>query len=177
MDRRLNHKQRTQTGLTLIELLIVMLIIALTASVVALNAPPPAGKARVAADRLAARIQFASEQAVMTNALIGLELTPARYRFFHYERGEWLPVNAGRLRDGSFPADVAIVFELPESTRRNEPPEKGDAVESIPSPNVFFSPTGETTSVAVDFRARRSHVSLLLDHAGGLKVVRHDDRT
>ena len=153
-----------------------MLIIALTASVVALNAQPPAGRARVEADRFAARIQIASEQAVMTGTLIGLELTPAGYRFVRYERGDWRPVGAGRLRDGVFPADVAIGVELFEMTRRNEPPKEPEAEILLAAPNVLFSPTGETTSMKVDFRAQRRLVSLSLDGAGGLKVVRHDDK-
>jgi len=155
-----------------------MLIIALTASVVALNAPPPAGRANVEADRFAVRINLASEQAVMTGALIGLELTPAAYRFFHYERGDWKPMDSGRLRDGVFPADVAIAFELPDAPRRNEPLQEIDEDDdaSNAAPNILFSPTGETTAVKVDFQARRVRVSLLLDDTGGLKVVRHDDR-
>lgn len=155
-----------------------MLIIALSASVVALNAPPPASRAGVEADRFAVRINLASEQAVMTSALIGLELTPSAYRFFRYDRGDWKPIDSGKMRDGVFPADVAIVVELPDAPRRNEPLEESDKDDdaSDASPNILFSPTGETTAVKVDFQARRARVSLLLDDTGGLKVVRHDDR-
>ena len=173
MDRRLKHRDRRQSGFTLIELLIVLLIIALTASVVALNAPPPTGKARLEADRFAARMQLAAEQAVMTGALIGLELTPSSYRFFRYERGDWRAIDTRQMQEGIFPADVAVAFELADLSRKNEEQQEVSVDEAIAAPNVLFSPTGETTSLTVDFRSRRARVSLILDDAGELEVVRH----
>ena len=152
----------------------MLLIIALTASVVALNAPPPAGKARLEADRFAVRLQLAAEQAVMTGTLIGLELTPSSYRFFRYERGDWRLINAEPLQDGVFPADVAVAFELADLSRENEEQQEVTVDESVAAPNVLFSPTGETTSLAVDFRSRRARVSLALDDAGELEVMRHE---
>lgn len=151
-----------------------MLIIALSAGVVALNAPPPTNMARVEADRFAARVNAASEAAVLNGSLIGLELTEAGYKFFQYERGEWRPAENARLRGGVFPADIAIAFEAPESARRNEDTDEPKRTDETPAPTVFFSPTGETTALEVNFRARRKHITLLLDNAGELKVMRND---
>lgn len=163
-----------QKGLTLIELLIVMLIIAMMASVVALNAPPSPGKARTEADRFAVRLNMASEQSVMTGSLIGLELSATGYRFFRYERGEWRKDGLAPLKDGDFPADVVVEYDLPEPARRNEEAEPDHNDEGAPAPNVFFTPTGETTALDVDFVSRRARMKLSLDHAGGLKVIRND---
>ena len=159
-------------GFTFVELLVVMLITAMAASIVVLNMPPPVGKVRTEADRFAARLAMASEQAIMTGTMIGLELEPSGYEFFEYDRGGWRPLDADVLGGALFPPDVAVDFELPEPARRNEEPREERRDEEVPTPNVFFSPTGETTALEISFQSRRALLALSLDNTGNLEGPR-----
>ena len=149
-----------------------MLIAAIAAGVVVLNMPPPVGKARTEADRFAARLAMASEQAIMTGTVIGLELEPSGYEFFEYDRGGWRPLDAEAFGGGLFPPDIAVDFTLPEPARRNEEPREERRDEDVPTPNVFFSPTGETTALDINFRSRRALLALSLDNTGNLEGPR-----
>ena len=148
----------------------------MTASVVALSTPPPQGQSGKEADRFAARLQFASETAITSGTMIGLELTPTDFTFYRFERGLWAPLEGTAIRNGAFSDDVSVTFDLVDEARLNEPPETVDDEDTAPAPNIFFTPTGETTPVSIEFIADRRRTVMRLGHAGDLEVVRHDSR-
>ena len=185
MVRKLTHTPRGrlpvagQRGLTLIELLVVMLVVAMAAGAVAVNLPPSASEARKEAERFAARLSVAGEQAIMSGTVIGMELEAGGYSFYRYDRGEWRDLSLGSLSAGRFPPEVAVDFTVLEPARRNEDERqrriaeqrgrRADADETVAAPNVFFSPTGETTALAISFKSRRSALALSLDNTGALE--------
>jgi len=150
---------------------VVLLIISLASGVVVLNAPPPASVARTEADRFAARLAAASEQAVMTGTTIGLAVAPEGFSFYTYGRAGWTLIEAAQLRPSAFPAGIGVKIDLPGSINENEKPGAED--ENIDAPTLFFTPTGEATPLEMVFRARRRAWVLSLDRAGAIEVARY----
>ncbi len=160
-----------QRGVTLVELLVVLMIVAMITSVVVLSAPPPRGDARFEGDRFAARVDYAASKAVTAGAYIGMEATESGYRFYEHARGVWIPAADAKLGGEAFSANLAVEMAVFEPARRNEPPDPRKKDEDKPQPNVFFAPTGETTSFVANFRSRRDNVAVRLDAAGKVSVT------
>ena len=81
-----------QAGFTLIELMVVLVIIGLTAAAVVLAIPSPGGGVRGEALRLAARADAARERAMMDNRPVALVLKDGGYAFEWRKGGEWRPI-------------------------------------------------------------------------------------
>jgi general secretion pathway protein H len=169
-----NINARPSAGFTLIELLVVMLIVALMASVVVLNMPPPASQARTEADMFAARLNAAAELAITTGSMIGLELDADGYKFYRYDRGVWNESAERRLAFGAFPPDMGVDFTLVEPAKKNEVTDDKPRDKDLPAPSIFFSPTGETTPLSVDFSTRGAVRSVNLDASGNVRTGRND---
>lgn len=146
-----------------------MLVVAMVAGVVAVNLPPSESEARKEADRFAVRLAVAGEQAIMSGAVFAMDLQADGYRFYRYDRGGWRDVELGSLGAGQFPADISVDFTVLEPSRRNEEVKRERRSDDVPTPNVFFSPTGETTALEISFANRRTALTLSLDNAGALE--------
>ena len=70
-------RRSAQRGFSLVEILIVLALAAMVAGVVVINAPPGRSDVRRAAERLAARFDFAAQDAITKGALIGVRLGEA----------------------------------------------------------------------------------------------------
>ena len=173
MDQRVIIRAKKSAGFTLTELLVVMLILALTASVVVLNIAPPSNKAKDAADIFAAKLNAAAEQAIMTGSLIGLEYDENGYAFYLYDRGAWKESDDFRLGAAAFPGDVSVAFTQTEPAKKNEQTDDKPRDNDAPAPTVFFTPTGETTALIAEFKTRRGDMSVTLDRAGNIKAARN----
>ncbi len=170
MAGELTKRRRANRGLTLVELLVVLAIVALIASVIALNAPAPANDARTEADRFAARLKAASQQAIMTGTVIGLDLNQADYRFYTYHRGDWSLADAAELHADQFPDGVSVSIDIAGAPKTEERQEKV----ADEAPDIFFSPTGETTPMKVELRSKRRLWIVEMDAGGAIQVIRDD---
>jgi len=83
---------RSGNGFTLVELMVVLVIVGLTAAAVVLAMPDPRGALRGEALRLAARADAARERAMMDNRPVALVLKDGGYGFEWRREGEWRPV-------------------------------------------------------------------------------------
>jgi general secretion pathway protein H len=81
-----------EAGFTLVELMVVLVIVGLTAAAVVLAIPSPGGGLRGEALRLAARAEAARERAMMDNKPVALVLKDRGYAFEWRTQGEWHPV-------------------------------------------------------------------------------------
>jgi general secretion pathway protein H len=88
------------TGFSLIEILVVTVILAVVAAAVTLALAGAGGERQLArdADRVAALVGYACEQAELSGRDIGLSLSRGGYRFSRSEHTEWLPLRDGELR-------------------------------------------------------------------------------
>lgn len=83
------HYRHTQVGLTLIELLIVMAILALATSVVIVNAPPLRNPARIAAEEFEIALRGTVDQAVITGGAYRLEVQDTEWRIARLSNAQW----------------------------------------------------------------------------------------
>ncbi len=169
MNRRATIKAR-QRGVSLVEILIVLMIAAMVAGVVVINLPPPRSNAQDAGERFAARVTLAGEQAVTRGEMIGLRLAEDSYSFYRYNRGEWIEMDSAVAGEDSFPEGLTVDLTLADAARKNERSQTKKETEERPRPNILFSPTGETTPFEVSFAQRRSTMRVVQDSAGKVEV-------
>ena len=101
-----------QAGLTLVEMLIVLAIIAVMAGTVAMSIGSGTGRSTEAeARRLAARLELAGDEAMVTGRTIGFAWDRDSYRFVTWKRGKWEDDQAPALEPHALPAGLSIEAE------------------------------------------------------------------
>jgi len=148
--RGLSAGRASRAGFTLVELLMTVAIIGLAAGAVVLSVPDPRPSVAQEAERLAARLTRAREEAVLSNRPVAVETMPGGYAFSSFDGANWSP-----LDDGPF------------GTER-----WGDGVSVSPADpvRVVFDPTGvaepATLTLSRDGRAR----TVMINGAGEVTV-------
>jgi len=89
--------RRSQQGLTLVEFLVVIVILALASSVVLLNAPPSRPEVRKDAERFAARMQLAFDEVITSGENVRVSINAAGYEFQVLRAGEWAGIENDRM--------------------------------------------------------------------------------
>lgn len=79
-------------GFTLVELMVVLTIIGFISAAVVMAIPDPRGRVIEDADRFAARVAAARDEAVVTAAPMGLWVSASGYGFQRREDGRWVPL-------------------------------------------------------------------------------------
>jgi general secretion pathway protein H len=107
-----------RAGFTLVELLMVVAIIGLAAGAVVLSVPDPRPSVAEDAERFAARLSRAREEAILTNRPVEVEATPAGYGFLVFDGARWSALVEGPFGPETWtagtrlePSDVRIVFD------------------------------------------------------------------
>ncbi len=145
MRRRVN-----QNGFTLIEILVVLIIVGLLASLAVVNMAGGSQQRELQEQvrELYLLMQTASEQAVLNNREFGLVLEEGGYRFvaFEDEAEDWSASSERIFRPRSFP-DWLVVTEYLES----DTPRLSSGREDSLRPEVVFYSSGETTAFELEF--------------------------
>lgn len=82
-----------ESGFTLIELMVVLLIIGLAAGAVMLSLPDPRGRLSDEAERFAARTVAARDLAIIEGRPIAVRVTARGYAFDRRQAGAWVPIS------------------------------------------------------------------------------------
>src|SRR3546814_5097889 len=83
-----NSDHAPQSGFTLVELLVVVAIIGFVSAAVVLAMPDPRGRVIDDADRFAALVAAASDEAVTTARPMGVWVSPSGYGFLRRRAGD-----------------------------------------------------------------------------------------
>ena len=163
-----------QRGLTLIEALVVIAIMALLTAVVVATAPPGTTDAEAAARAFRQDVIALSDEAVVTGRALGLAGDALSVLVFTeaWEPARTLGVPVG-VRAMLRPADEVLAPDpVPEGTLLiYRPPGEPDE-EEAPPPPVRFGPTGEVTPFAATFADDRDAWRVTVDAFGDAEVIR-----
>jgi len=99
-----------KNGFTLIELMVVLFIIGLVAGAVVLSLPGDSAALSEDADRFAARVAAARDEAVVSARPIAVWIAPSGYGFDARQDRQWVPLNARTLANRDWkPGTVARI--------------------------------------------------------------------
>ncbi len=146
-----NRNRALRAGFTLVELLMVVAIIGLAAGAVVLSVPDPRPAVAAEAERFAARLVRAREEAIFGARPVAVEATARGYEFSSFDGVEWTP-----LTDGPFGPEMWA---------------EGSMMSPSGAPvRVVFDPSGvadpATLTLARDGRSR----TIAVDGAGEVRV-------
>lgn len=138
-----------QAGFTLLEILVVLIIVGLLASLAVFSFGGSSQQRELKNEvrDLYLLMQTASEQAVLNNRELGLQVIEEGYQFVAYEdeSGDWAASGERLFRPGSFP-EWLVVTKFIES----DAPRLVSAEDELRPDVVFFS-SGETTPFEIEF--------------------------
>lgn len=131
---------RADAGFTLVELMAVCAVVGVAATLVVLNAPRPRSDVRLDAERLAALLTRAREEAALTGRPVRATVDQDGFRFSRRESGRWAPLGVRPFQPRIWSEDSTVTVEGVE----------GPAGEGA----IDFAPTGEAEPATVSiFRA------------------------
>ncbi|MGW8704806.1 GspH/FimT family pseudopilin [Brevundimonas sp. NPDC055814] len=134
-------------GFTLVELMVVIAIIGVAAGAVMLSMPDPRPTLAVEAERFAARLTLAREEAVMTNRPVALRADAAGYGFESFDGAVWTPLT-GVLA-----------------------PEAWGECGAVAAPaRAVFDPTGGADAASVRLEREGQTVTVAIDGAGEVMI-------
>ena len=133
--------RKDRPGVTLVELMMTLVVIGLAAGAVVLSMPDPRPAVGETAERFAARLVRAREEAILTNRIVAVSTDADGYDFAGFDGADWTPLTGPFTRqswDDGVAAPrrpVRIVFD---ATGGAEPAE------------VSLSRDGRTIAIQVD---------------------------
>jgi len=145
---------RARNGFTLVEMMVVIVLVGLMSAVVVLAIPDPRGNLVEEAERLAARLAAARNDAIVQGRAIRMTIDATGYAVERRTGGRWLP--------------AADKLFAPIAWKTGTQP-----VLSAAAPiRVSFDPTGgvsEPTTVALE--RDRATAQVAIDSDGGVRVA------
>jgi general secretion pathway protein H len=148
-----------QRGFTLLELMVVLVIVSIILTFVTLTAggDPRAEQLQRETRRLAALLEMASEEAVLSSQQLAVRFSEEGYEFLVLQGGQWLPLSDDPLlRERTLPEGIELRLELED----NPPPSL--ISEDSDLPQVFLLSSGEMTPFVVTLSAPESEQRFLV---------------
>lgn len=138
-----------RAGFTLVEMLAVTAIAGLAAAAVVLTLPDAGPDLDAEAERLAARLSRARDEAVLTNRPVAVEIGAAGYGFARFDGAAWSPLDEGPFRDEAWSA----------RTRLSGSPLR-----------IAFDPTGASDPARVSLTRDGDRRTVAVDGAGAVSL-------
>lgn len=158
---------RPSSGFTLIEVLVVVVIIAVLvgAAMMSLNLDPQRD-GEDEAQKLAALIRLASQEAVIRGRELAVEIKPDSYRFLILENKQWVALEDNVLRTTTLPDGMRFDIQAESGRLGNKADGEQDAVQ------VFLLSSGEMTPFKLTLRVDESiKVYQLTGGVGGQLIL------
>jgi len=135
-----------RAGFTLVELLMVVAILGLAAGAVVLAVPDPRPAVGAEAERFAARLARARDEAVLSNRLVAVEVGSDGYAFTVFNGRTWSALSEGPFGPQAWEAGTGI--EIAEGSR------------------FVFDPTGVAEPLTITLSRDRKELTVAVDGAG-----------
>ena len=151
------HNSDREAGLSLLEILVGVSIVAILAFAVTLTIGPGRGALYVEADRLATELNHAAAEAIATGQPVGITLMRGGrgYGFVRYLDGRWWPLD-GRGGLGTHVLEETIRVEADDVGPRRD---DGGAVTG-PVPVAWFDPAGLTDPFRLRLTGQAARIEL-----------------
>ncbi|MFA5984156.1 MAG: type II secretion system minor pseudopilin GspH [Methylococcaceae bacterium] len=146
----------TGKGFTLIELLITMVLVGLITglALLSMGTADPRDQQKLEAERLSRLLALASQEAIASGGVIGLEVFKKGYRFAVLQKKQWQPETKDdlfRLRTLNPQVQMALMMERSVVKLKTVPVLGVDA-----QPQIFLSPDGEMPLFQIKVTADKS---------------------
>jgi general secretion pathway protein H len=145
----------TARGVTLVELMVVLFVLGIAATTVVLTAPSGEDGFVREADRLAARLQRAREEAVLGGHAVQVRVTSDGYAFAQQDFEAWRPLHDGPFRPVRFAEGTHA--RMPAGTRQARI-------------SFHFDPTGGSQAQEVVLERLDQRLRIAIDGSGEVSV-------
>ncbi|MGK0265816.1 MAG: general secretion pathway protein H [Maricaulis sp.] len=150
-------------GISLIEILVGISILAIVAFAVTLSVQPSGDVLRDEAERLAIRLDQAGQEAIATGQPVGLTIAGEGYAFYRYLDGRWWALeDHPTLRARVLPNDVRI--DLRDGYAGFEPGE------GAVFPAFWFDPAGLSEPFLLRLQSEGRSIELERDQTGAIAL-------
>lgn len=147
------RSDRRAAGFTLVELMVVLVIMGLMASIAVMAVGRPGPSLAKSADQFGARLVRAKEEAVLTNRSVGVRVTPQGYAFRARTASGWTPLEDGPFKSATWGEGVSAALEAGAATAQ-----------------ISFEATGAAEPMVVVLSRETKRMRVSVDAAGNVRI-------
>lgn len=166
-------------GFTLIEVMLVVLVVGLMASIVqfSFGGQTPQDKLRAQAEKFQAIFSVASEYSLLNNAQLGLVVTEQSYQFLGFDGEQWQPISQAGISKVEVPEPVFLKLQLDDLPIEQPSMLQTDEVKEAQKqqqqrfteqnkkkkpllPQVFIFSSGDITPFSLTFNGEQDGIEL-----------------